>query len=133
MLKEFKDFAMKGGLVDTAVAFVMGVAFGKVSSAFIDGMFMPVIGLLFNVGDMASMKIILKAAEMGADGKMGAENAFMYGNFIAAVLNFVIVAFVMFMIIKAMNATKKAEPAAAPAGPTASEALLAEIRDALKK
>ena len=60
MLKEFKEFAMKGNLIDTAVAFVMGVAFGKVSSTFIDGMFMPLVGLIFNVGDMSSMKVTLK-------------------------------------------------------------------------
>ncbi len=70
MLQEFKEFAMKGNLIDTAVAFVMGVAFGKVSSTFIDGMFMPLVGLIFNVGDMSSMKLILKAAEYGADGKI---------------------------------------------------------------
>jgi large conductance mechanosensitive channel len=108
MLQEFKEFAMKGNLIDTAVAFVMGVAFGKVSSTFIDGMFMPLVGLIFNVGDMSSMKVTLKAAEFGADGKLvTAANEFMYG--------------------------KKAEPAPAPAGPTATEALLAEIRDSLKK
>ena len=134
MLQEFKEFAMKGNLIDTAVAFVMGVAFGKVSSTFIDGMFMPLVGLIFNVGDMSSMKLILKAAEYGADGKITTpENAFMYGNFIGALINFLIIAFVMFMVVKGMNAMKKAEPAPAPAGPTATEALLAEIRVSLKK
>ena len=134
LVQEFKDFAMKGNLIDTAVAFVMGVAFGKVSSTFIDGMFMPLVGMVFNVGDMSSMKLVLKAAELGADGKvLVAENAFMYGNFIGALINFLIIAFIMFMVVKGMNAMKKAEPAPAPAGPTATEALLAEIRDSLKK
>lgn len=134
MLQEFKEFAMKGNLIDTAVAFVMGVAFGKVSSTFIDGMFMPLVGLIFNVGDMSSMKVTLKAAEYGADGKLvTAANEFMYGNFIGALINFLIIAFIMFMVVKGMNAMKKAEPAPAPAGPTATEALLAEIRDSLKK
>lgn len=134
MIQEFKDFAMKGNLVDMAVAVVMGGAFGTVSTAFIDGIFMPVIGLIFNVGDLSSAKIVLSAAVKDADNKIiTPESAILYGSFIGATINFVIIAFVMFLIIKGINKLKKAAPAPAPAGPSAEEVLLGEIRDLLKK
>jgi large conductance mechanosensitive channel len=138
MLKEFKEFAMKGNLIDMAIAFVMGGAFGAVSKSFIDGVIMPPISMITG-GDMSSMKITLKE---GADAVVGADGveitaaitevAIKYGDFISAAINFVIVAFVMFLVVKAMNKMKKPEAPAAPAGPTAEE-LLTEIRDALKK
>ncbi|MFY7963291.1 MAG: large-conductance mechanosensitive channel protein MscL [Chitinophagaceae bacterium] len=135
MMKEFKEFAIKGNLVDMAVAFVMGAAFVKVTSAFIDGMVMPLVGMIQGK-DLSDWKIVLKSAEIGADGKQTvAEVAIKYGSFLTATIEFLIVAFVMFMVIKAINKMKKKQeeaPAAAPA-PTATETLLAEIRDALKK
>lgn len=134
MLKEFKEFAMKGSLIDTAIAFVMGAAFATVSSSFINGIFMPIVALVFQVGDMDGMKIVLKSAVTDAAGVVTTpETAIMYGTFLGATINFIIVAFIMFMVIKGMNATKKKEEAAAPAAPPAQEVLLTEIRDLLKK
>lgn len=133
MIQEFKDFAMKGNLVDMAVAVVMGAAFGTVTKSFIDGMFMPIIGLIFNVGDLSSVKIVLSQAVMDGDKVVTPESAILYGSFIGAIINFLIIAFVMFLVIKGINNMKKAAPAPAPAGPSAEEVLLGEIRDLLKK
>ncbi|MBP7514814.1 MAG: large-conductance mechanosensitive channel protein MscL [Flavobacteriales bacterium] len=140
MLKEFKEFAMKGNLVDMAVAFVMGGAFGKVTSSFIDGMVMPLVGQLTGGVDFNDMKKVLTPAVAEVKDASGAvvtpavtEVAVKYGTFITVAIEFLVVAFVMFMVIKAINKMKKAEPAPAPAGPTNEEKLLMEIRDALKK
>lgn len=134
MLKEFKEFAIKGNLVDMAVAFVMGAAFSKVTSAFIDGMVMPVVGMLTSGQDFNTMKAVIQSEAKDASGVVTTpEIAVKYGTFIGETLNFIIVAFVMFMIIKAINNMKKAEPAPPPPGPTAEQKLLTEIRDALKK
>jgi large conductance mechanosensitive channel len=132
MFKEFKDFAMKGNLIDMAVGIVIGASFGKVTSAFIDGVFMPLVGLIFNVGDLSKAKYVIAAATKDATGKDVPEVAIGYGDFIGSVINFLIIAFVMFMIVKAMNKMKK-EEATAPAAPPADVVLLGEIRDLLKK
>lgn len=141
MIKEFKEFALKGNLVDMAIAFVMGGAFGKVVSAFIDGMVMPLVGMIQGK-DFNNLYVGLSDAskKAAADGlplakAKEAGPVFAYGEFITVAIQFLIVAFVMFMVIKAMNAAKKkeAEAPAAPPEPSASEKLLAEIRDALKK
>ncbi len=133
MWKEFKDFAMKGNLIDIAVGFVMGAAFGKVVSAFTEGIVSPLIGLVLGDTDFSAMKWVLKPAEIGPDGaEAAAEVAVMYGNFITTVIDFLIVAFVMFMVVKAVNNAKKKEEAA-PAAPPADLVLLEEIRDLLKK
>ncbi|WP_442265147.1 large-conductance mechanosensitive channel protein MscL [Tenacibaculum sp. ZS6-P6] len=133
MLKEFKDFAMKGNLVDIAVGFVMGAAFNKVVSSFTGGIVSPLIGLIFNA-DFKDLKYIIKEGVADASGKVSGEVAVLYGEFITNVIDFIIVAFVMFMIVKGVNAMKKKEEEApaAPAGPT-QEDLLTEIRDLLKK
>jgi len=130
MMKEFKEFAMRGSLVDIAVGFVMGAAFAKIVSAFVDGMVMPVVGLLTSGQDFSKMKYVLKEA-IGDN----PEIAILYGSFLTVVLDFIIVAFVMFMVIKALNASKKkeAEAPAAPPAPTTDQQLLMEIRDSLKK
>ncbi|MBK8226880.1 MAG: large-conductance mechanosensitive channel protein MscL [Flavobacteriales bacterium] len=139
MMKEFKEFAMKGNLVDMAVAFVMGAAFGKVTSAFIDGMVMPLVGQLTGGVDFNNKKIVLtKAAAESTDAAGNvvpavAEVAVKWGSFVTVAIEFLVIAFVMFMVIKAINRMKKAEPPPAPAGPTNEEKLLMEIRDALKK
>ncbi len=136
MLQEFKAFAMKGNLIDMAVGVVMGAAFGKVSGSFIDGMFMPLVGKLFQVGDLSKIKYVLSEGVVDAAGKVTTpESAIAYGEFIGALLNFLIVAIVMFSVIKAINKMKKAEveAPAAPAPPPVQEVLLAEIRDLLKK
>lgn len=137
-IKEFKEFALKGNLVDLAVAVVMGGAFGKVVSAFIDGMVMPAIGMLSGGTDFNDKKVILKAAVpeiKNADGSVVAavpEVAIKWGSFVTVAIEFLIVAFVVFLIIKAMNSMKKKQEEA-PAGPSSTDALLMEIRDALKK
>lgn len=140
MMKEFKDFAMKGNLVDMAVAFVMGAAFGKVTSAFIDGMVMPLIGQLTGGVDFNNKKLILTKAVAEVKDASGAvttpavaEVAVKWGTFLTVTIEFLVIAFVMFMVIKAINRMKKAEPPPAPAGPSSTDKLLMEIRDALKK
>jgi large conductance mechanosensitive channel len=136
MIKEFKEFAMKGNLVDMAIAFVMGAAFAKVVSGFIDGMVMPVVGKLVAGVDFASLKYILSEAQIDASGKViAAEASIKYGEFITIMIDFILVAVVMFMVIKAINKMKKkqAEIPATPAEPTEDQVLLREIRDLLKK
>ena len=134
MMKEFKEFALKGNLIDIAVGFVMGAAFKQVVTSFTGGIISPLIGLL-GAGDFKDLKWIVKEGVADTAGKVTGEVAVLYGNFLTNVLDFVIVAFVMFVIIKGINATKKKEEAAAtapPAGPSQEE-LLAEIRDLLAK
>ncbi len=136
MIKEFKEFAMKGNLVDMAIAFVMGAAFAKVVSGFIDGMVMPVVGKLVAGVDFASLKYILSEAQIDASGKViAAEASIKYGEFITIIIDFILVAVVMFMVIKAINKMKKkqAEIPATPPEPTEDQVLLKEIRDLLKK
>ncbi|MBA6156929.1 large-conductance mechanosensitive channel protein MscL [Tenacibaculum sp. S7007] len=133
MLKEFKDFAMKGNLVDIAVGFVMGAAFNKVVASFTGGIVSPLIGLIFNA-DFKDLKYVLKEGVADEAGKITGEVAMLYGEFLTNVIDFIIVAFVMFMVVKAVNKMKKKEEPApeAPKGPS-QEDLLAEIRDLLKK
>lgn len=131
-IKEFKDFAMNGSLVDIAVAFVMGGAFGKVISSFTDGIVSPLIGMIGGA-DLSKNMYELKPAVYDAAGKILTEAvAVKWGDFLTAVINFIIVAFVMFLVIKAINNMKK-KAAEAPAGPSSTDALLMEIRDSLKK
>ena len=134
-IKEFKEFALKGNLVDLAIGFVMGTAFAKVTSAFIDGMVMPAIGMIQGK-DMSDWKMVLQPATLDATGKeIATEVAVKYGKFITVSIEFLIVALVMFLVIKAMNAAKKKEAAlpVAPPAPSKEEVLLGEIRDSLKK
>jgi large conductance mechanosensitive channel len=133
MLKEFKDFAMKGNLIDIAVGFVMGAAFKQVVTSFTGGIVAPLIGLIFNA-DLKDLKWIVKEGIAEDSGKVVGEVAVLYGDFLTNLIDFIIVAFVMFIIVKGVNATKKKEePApAAPKGPS-QEDLLAEIRDLLAK
>lgn len=142
MLKEFKEFAVKGNLVDTAIAFVMGAAFGKVVSSFIEGIVMPLVGMLTGGVDFSKLEYTLKDkvdAVKDAAGKVTSPEVaavtVKYGAFITVIIDFTIVAFVMFLVIKALNKMKKkeAEAPAAPPEPSSTDKLLAEIRDALKK
>mgnify|MGYP002362746273 FL=1 len=121
MLSEFKAFAMKGNVVDLAVGVVIGAAFGKIVSSLIDDVITPLL-----------LKPALEAANLSKIEELTIFGGVKYGMFLSAVINFIIVAFVLFMIIKGMNAAKKKEEAAAPAGPTQEE-LLTQIRDLLKK
>jgi len=133
MLKEFKDFAMKGNLVDIAVAFVMGAAFNKVVASFTGGIVSPLIGLIFN-SDFKDQKWIIQQGVANEAGKTVGEVAVLWGDFLTSTIDFIIVAFVMFMVIKGINKMKKKEEEAPapPSGPSDNE-LLAEIRDLLKK
>ena len=139
MMKEFKEFAMRGNLIDMAVGVVMGAAFGKVVSGFVDGMVMPVIGKLTSGVDFKQMKWVIQdgvAETKDAAGNAVAavpEVAIQYGAWITTIIDFTIVAFAVFMVIKAINAAKKKEAAAPPPGPSNEEKLLMEIRYALKK
>lgn len=136
IVKEFKEFALKGNLVDTAIAFVMGAAFGKVVTAFVQKMFAPIIGLALGGMDLSDKKTILKEAVLDTEGvQVTGEVAIMWGEFITACIDFTVVAFIMFLIIRGMNSMKKKEEAApsAPPAPSKEEVLLGEIRDLLKK
>lgn len=131
MLKEFKDFAMKGNVVDLAIGVIIGGAFGAIVNSVVADIISPIIGLLTGGIDFSQMKAVISAADEVA-GKP--EVAIMYGNLINTIISFVIIAFVLFLIVKAMNAAKREEAAAPPppAEPPAQEQLLAEIRDLLK-
>ena len=136
IVKEFKEFAMKGNLIDMAVAFVMGGAFGKLVSGFIDGMVMPVVGKITAGVDFKSLKYVLSEKKMDATGNViSAEASIKYGEFITILIDFILVAFVMFMLIKAINKMKRKQEAIPVAPPelTADQKLLVEIRDLLKK
>ncbi len=134
MLKEFKEFALKGNLVDMAVGFVMGGAFATVVTAFIQGVFLPLLAPIMGGIDLASIAYTVTPAEVNAAGEVVKEAAVVeLGNFIAAIISFIIVAFVMFMIIKGMNNMKKKEEETAPAAPPRQEVLLEEIRNLLAK
>ncbi len=132
MISEFKSFAMKGNLVDMAVGVVMGAAFGTVVNSFIKGIFMPAISPIMGGLDLANMKYVVSQAVMDGDKVVKPAAIIDLGSFLTNLISFIIVAFVMFMIIKGMNKAKKKEEEA-PAAPPAQEVLLAEIRDLLKK
>jgi large conductance mechanosensitive channel len=133
MLKEFKEFAMKGSLLDIAVGFVMGAAFKSVVTSFTAGIISPLIGLVLK-SDLKDLKWIVKEGVADADGNIEGMVAVLYGEFITNVIDFIIVAFVMFLIVKAVNQLKRKEEEAPapPAGPS-QEDLLTEIRDLLAK
>ena len=129
MMSEFNQFAMRGNVVDMAVGIVMGGAFGKIVSSFVADVLMPPIGIILGGVDFSDLAVTLKAASEGADAVM-----LRYGAFIQTVVDFLIIAFAIFMVVKAMNSVKKKEEEAPPAPPKPSkeEELLTEIRDALK-
>ncbi len=129
MISEFKEFAIKGNMMDMAVGIIMGGAFGTIIKSLVSDVIMPPIGMLMGGVDFSALKFVIQPANEAA-GK--AEVAIGYGNFINAMIAFLIVAFVLFQLIKGMNKFKKAEEAA-PSAPPANEVLLAEIRDLLKK
>ncbi|MEI7734287.1 MAG: large-conductance mechanosensitive channel protein MscL [Ferruginibacter sp.] len=132
-IKEFKEFAATGNFIDLAVGVVMGAAVGKVVSAFIEGMVMPAVGMISGV-DFSKAVLTLKEAVTDASGKITSEAVTVkYGAFISSFIDFLLVALVVFVVIKALNKLKKKKAEAAPAGPSSTDALLMEIRDALKK
>jgi len=130
MMKEFREFAMRGNVVDMAVGIVIGAAFGKIVSSFVNDVLMPPIGVLLGGVDFSDLSMTL----VEASGDVAAVTL-NYGSFIQTIVDFVIIAFAIFMVIKAMNSMKKKEEAApaAPPKPSAEEILLSEIRDLLKQ
>jgi large conductance mechanosensitive channel len=133
MLKEFKNFIMTGNVVEFAVAVIMAGAVGAVVTGFVNDIVMPLVGQLSGGMDFADMKYVLSPEVVAADGVAAtAEVAVRYGAWINTIVNLVIVGFVMFMVVKAYNKTKKPVEASAPAGPSQEE-LLTQIRDLLKK
>lgn len=136
MLKEFKKFIMTGNVIDLAVAVILAGAIGLVVKGFVTMIMMPIIGEFTGGVNFSDLKYVLSEAVMAADGSVTTpENAILYGAWIDTIVNLIIVGFVLFMIIKAYNKTKKKEEAkpAAPPAPTKEELLLTEIRDLLKK
>ena len=140
MIKEFKAFALRGNLIDTAVAFVMGASFGKITSSVIEGIVMPIRSMLTGGGNFNSQKIVLKEGipeVKDAAGKVITkaveEVAIKYGTFLTSVIDFVVIAIFVFLVIKAIIAMKKKEEdvAETPAEPSSTDKLLMEIRDAL--
>jgi large conductance mechanosensitive channel len=137
MLKEFRDFAMKGNVVDLAIAVIIGAAFGAIVTSLVGDIIMPIIGVATNGLDFTNYFVGLSskvtATNLADARKQGAVLA--YGNFLQLVVNFAIVAFSLFMVIKIMNRLKRHEEAkpAEPPKPTAEVVLLTEIRDLLKK
>ena len=130
LINEFKAFAVRGNVVDMAVGIVIGAAFGKIVSSFVDGVIMPPLGLLIGGGDFSDLAIVLKDAVGEAPAVV-----LRYGAFIQTVVDFVIIAFAIFMAIKAINHLKRkeAEAPSAPPAPSKEELLLTEIRDLLKE
>lgn len=137
MLKEFKDFAMKGNVIDLAFAVILGGAFGKIVDSLVTDIIMPIIGSFGNA-DFSNYFIGLSKA-VHATNLVDARKegpVLAWGNFITFVINFIIIAFVLFLIVKAMNSMKKAEaalPASAPPPPPRNEVLLEQIRDLLSR
>ena len=134
MLKEFREFAMRGNVLDMAIGVILGAAFGKIVSSLVSDVIMPPIGLILGNVDFSNLFIDLSGsnpASLAAAKEAGAP-IIAWGAWLNTVIDFVIVAFVIFLVVKQINRLKKAEPAPAPAGPTREEILLTEIRDALR-
>ena len=134
MLKEFKDFAMKGSVLDMAIGVIIGGAFGKIVSSLVSDVLMPPLGLLMGKVDFSSLFLNLSGTSQPslAAAKAAGAPTLNYGVFLQSVFDFIIIAFVIFMLVKQVNRFKKEAPPAPPAGPTNEEKLLMEIRDALK-
>jgi len=137
--EEFKKFAMRGNVIDLAVGVVIGGAFGKITTSIVNDIIMPVIGVLTGGLNFSDWKIVLKQAVLDAEGAIvNPEVAITFGNTIAVIIDFIIIAFAVFCLVKGMNALhrkKEEAPAAPPAPPepSAEEKLLTEIRDLLKE
>ena len=138
VLSEFKEFAVKGNVMDLAVGVIIGAAFGKIVDSVVGDLVMPIVGRVFGNVNFADMFVALKdipagtALTLEAVKKAGVP-VFAYGNFLTVVINFAILAFIIFMIVKQMNKLKKAAPPVAPTPTAENILLLREIRDSLKK
>ena len=139
MMKEFKEFAMKGNVMDLAVGVIIGGAFGKIVDSVVGDLIMPIISLIMGGKlDFSGLFVVLGNVPPGTAMTLDALKkaqvpVFAYGNFITILVNFVILAFIIFMIVKQMNRLRKAEPPAPPAATPEDIVLLREIRDSLKK
>ena len=137
---EFKEFAMKGNVVDLAVGVIIGAAFGKIVDSIVKDLIMPIIGRLFGGLDFSNYFVLLSSPPADFKGPMTYEALtkagvplFAYGNFVTVAINFIILAFIIFIMVKQINRLKKNAPPAPPAAPPEDIVLLREIRDALKK
>ncbi|MBN1380843.1 MAG: large-conductance mechanosensitive channel protein MscL [Deltaproteobacteria bacterium] len=128
MLQEFKKFAVRGNVVDMAVGIIIGAAFGKIVSSFVGDVIMPPIGLLIGGVDFLNLVFTIKEATGSAPAVV-----ISYGKFIQTIIDFIIIAFAIFIAVKSLNSLKKKEEAAAPPAPSKEEVLLSEIRDLLKE
>jgi large conductance mechanosensitive channel len=138
MMQEFKEFAVKGNVIDLAVGVIIGAAFGKIVDSIVADLIMPVVGAIFGTLDFSSKFIVLgnipAGTLMNLDAlKKAGVPVLAYGNFITIAVNFIILAFIIFMMVKQVNRLKRASPAAAPAAPPEDVLLLREIRDNLKR
>lgn len=135
LIKEFKEFAMRGNVLDMAVGIVIGGAFGKIVSSFVEDILMPPIGVLMGGVNFSDLKVVFKQAVMDGENVVTPEVALRYGNFIQVIFDFLIIAFAIFMLLKAVNKfnKKKEDAPAAPEAPPADVQLLTEIRDLLQK
>jgi large conductance mechanosensitive channel len=132
MISEFKEFAMRGNVVDLAVGVVIGAAFGKIVSSLVDDIIMPVLGSMVGGVDFSNLAVMLEPAKLGADGKeVAAAVMLRYGHFLQTIFDFAIVAFAIFLFVKIINKLHRKEEAA-PAAPSAEVLLLTEIRDAVR-
>lgn len=140
MMSEFKEFALRGNVMDLAVGVIIGAAFGKIVDSFVGDLILPIVGKIFGGTNFTEMYYVLGAPTKAVEGgtsysslKAAGANLFAYGNFLTIVVNFAILAFVIFLMVKQMNKMKRAEPAApAPATPE-DVVLLRQIRDSLAK
>jgi large conductance mechanosensitive channel len=134
MLKEFREFVMRGNVIDLAVGVVLGAAFGKITASFVDDVLMPPIGLLLGRVDFSNLFLLLGSGEFAtvADAKKAGVPVLAYGQFLNTVVNLVIIAFAVFLLIKQVNRFRAPAPAAEPPPPAPEVVLLTEIRDALK-
>ena len=140
MVQEFKEFAVKGNVIDLAVGVIIGGAFGKIVSSLVEDVIMPIVGAIFGKMDFSNLFITLGTVPEGTVATLAAMKeagvpVLAYGNFITVAINFLILAFIIFMMIKQVNRLKREEPAAAPAPEVTPEdvVLLREIRDSLRK
>ena len=137
-MSEFKEFATKGNAVDLAVGVIIGAAFGKIVASVVEDLFMPIVGRVVGKVDFSNLYVPLAALPEGVPNtllelKKAGVPVLAYGNFITILINFIILAFIIFVIVKQMNRLKREAPPAAPPAPPEDVVLLREIRDALKK
>ena len=138
MMQEFKEFAVKGNVIDLAVGVIIGAAFGKIVDSVVGDLIMPLVGAVFGKLDFSSLFVVLGNVPAGTGTTLDALKkagvpVLAYGNFITVAVNFAILAFIIFLMVKQVNRLKQAAPAAAPAAPAEDVVLLREIRDSLKK